>query len=125
VKPQNPFVEFRSCQDLILSYKLQGPSKRYLKSYKGLLRDLLSLGHPAECLASGLGYVGSTQFEFQAVWLQTICGLTLGVNINQLFRLPWASYVSEVRSPIYFAFDVRGCKSSSLGALGRSDLAKN
>jgi hypothetical protein len=34
-------------------------------------------GHPAECLESGLVYVGSTQFQYQAVWSQTFCGVSL------------------------------------------------
>jgi hypothetical protein len=39
-----------------------------------------SQGHPAECLVSGLVYVGSTQFNYQAAWRQTFCGVSQGIN---------------------------------------------
>jgi hypothetical protein len=35
------------------------------------------LGHPAECLASGLVPVGSTQLQYQAVLRRTFCGVSL------------------------------------------------
>ncbi len=34
------------------------------------------MGHPAESLFSGLFYVGSTQFQEQAVWSQTFCAVS-------------------------------------------------
>jgi hypothetical protein len=44
-------------------------------------------GHPAECLASGLVRVGSTQFQYQDVLRRTFCGVSQTFQFFQNLHL--------------------------------------